>query len=244
MTDHGLYGRAFVDGAVQHPANLNEATIAVDHWQEPIAGHRQNQSSGNVECLFLDLEAALVERINRYPMVVGCVAWLTNEAVLKALAQRSRVQIIVQKEDFLRPDSGGWSQAKLRSLYEAFPMQVRWAYNLNYNVCGDDRMGAIRCAGICEERSKIPPRMHHKFLVFCDVQEEGDGPVATPIPRAVWTGSFNMTQNATRSLENAVVIYDETIARAYYNEWRTVLGLSEPLDWRLPYIAPEYRIGT
>jgi phosphatidylserine/phosphatidylglycerophosphate/cardiolipin synthase-like enzyme len=84
--------------------------------------------------------------------------------------------------------------------------------------------------------------MHHKFLVFCDVTELHG--VAKPIPRAVWSGSFNATHNGSRSLENALIIRDEQIAAAYFKEWEVVLGLSEPLNWAEPYMQPEYRIGT
>jgi hypothetical protein len=36
--------------------------------------------------------------------IFGCVAWLTLIPILKALSKCDNVQIIVQKEDFLRPD--------------------------------------------------------------------------------------------------------------------------------------------
>jgi hypothetical protein len=38
--------------------------------------------------------------------VIGCIAWLTNTKIIQALRKVDQgVQIIVQKEDFLRPDS-------------------------------------------------------------------------------------------------------------------------------------------
>jgi hypothetical protein len=61
---------------------------------------------------------------------------------------------------------------------------------------------------------------------------------------AVWTGSFNPTQNATRSLENAVFIRDAEIAAAYGREFEQVVLMSEPLDWESPWVCPEWRIGT
>lgn len=60
----------------------------------------------------------------------------------------------------------------------------------------------------------------------------------------VWTGSYNFTQNAERSWENAVIIRDPVIADAYLREWAQLYSLSEPLDWKSPYVAPEWRIGT
>lgn len=246
MTDHALYDRWLSDGIDQWPANLNEAVLSEDGNPKPIRAHRRNGSAGAVECLFTDLERHLVACIGQYPMVVGCMAWLTNEPVLRALAQTHWVQIVVQKEDFLRPDSGGWSAKKLRALYEALPAQNRLNFDTSYSTMCGDIMGAIRCAGVRDERGNTPPRMHHKFLVFCDVEHVAPElcPFVKPVPRAVWTGSFNATHNGSRSLENAVLIHDENISRAYFNEWRVILGLSEPLDWEQPYMQPEYRIGT
>ena len=99
--------------------------------------------------------------------------------------------------------------------------------------------------------------MHHKFLVFCDrgyqVEKYDEGPngekpfsIDHPcfVPKAVWTGSFNATHTSIRSLENAVIIHRPEAARAYYDEWKTLLGLSEPLDWTSNYVEPEYRIGS
>ncbi|MNL86806.1 hypothetical protein D3C87_2156720 [compost metagenome] len=53
-----------------------------------------------------------------------------------------------------------------------------------------------------------------------------------------------MTNNATDSLENIVIIRDRRIAEAYAQEHGAIYGISEPLDWEKPYVVPEYRIGT
>jgi hypothetical protein len=58
----------------------------------------------------------------------------------------------------------------------------------------------------------------------------------------VWTGSFNLTKNATRSLENVVVIRCPRIALAYYDEWMQVEAISEPLDWAIQWPCPEWKI--
>lgn len=63
-------------------------------------------------------------------------------------------------------------------------------------------------------------------------------------PYAVWTGSFNFSDNGTKSFENAVVIEDVAIAEAYLEEWGQIAALSEPLDWSSEWMAPEWRIGT
>ena len=60
----------------------------------------------------------------------------------------------------------------------------------------------------------------------------------------VWTGSYNLSENAGQSWENALIIRDPVIAGAYLNEWSQLFTFSEPLDWRSEYIAPEWRIGS
>jgi phosphatidylserine/phosphatidylglycerophosphate/cardiolipin synthase-like enzyme len=95
----------------------------------------------------------------------------------------------------------------------------------------------VRCCGIHDEK-RATPRCHHKFVVFADAEGSGLRPVS------VWTGSFNFTQNAVRSFENAVIISNPGIINAYIEEFEQVLALSEPLNWKHEYVDPEYRIGT
>lgn len=89
--------------------------------------------------------------------------------------------------------------------------------------------------------------MHNKFLVLANMVKDGD----CISPQAVLTGSFNMTNNATRSLENVVLIRDEKIAEAYFREFTDIYGISEDLNWSQPYVDPNYgnagygpRVGT
>lgn len=91
--------------------------------------------------------------------------------------------------------------------------------------------------------------MHNKFLVFGNRRPDDVCPIGS-VARGeihetkVRTGSMNLSWNATRSLENAVIIESNKIASAYMNEFALLLGISEPLDWRSEWIQPEYRIGT
>jgi len=58
------------------------------------------------------------------------------------------------------------------------------------------------------------------------------------------TGSLNLTETATTSFENAVLIKNKKICNAYLNEWAQIFALSENLDWTKEWCAPEFRIGT
>ena len=81
----------------------------------------KNEKMPLIEAYFDDLEGNLIEKILQHKegIIFGCVAWLTSEKILAALAQCNNVQIIVQKEDFLRPDMDSkfnWNN-KIRSMY-------------------------------------------------------------------------------------------------------------------------------
>jgi hypothetical protein len=210
-----------------------------------------------VTAMFGNLEESLCEIIREADFVIGCVAWLTNKNVLRALSiPRDGVQLVVQKEDWLRPDctasrADSWKSG-LREAYDDLECRIdRWSIlsmlgmpMLSEN-CNVDEI-AVRCAGNHNSsRNPAFPRMHHKFFVFCDVGLDDEYQMPCRItPRAVWTGSFNPTANGTRSRENAVLIESAELAAAYAREWFQVYAISEPLDWESQWCAPQYRIGT
>jgi len=65
----------------------------------------ENTDIGPVRYIFRDQEAELIKQVSRYSSMVGCVAWLTSFPILEAM-EGKWVSIVVQKEDFLRPDIG------------------------------------------------------------------------------------------------------------------------------------------
>lgn len=206
-----------------------------------------------------NLERALTDWMSNAEFVFCCFAWLTNYRVLDALASLEHgCQVVVQKEDFLRPDSdhAPHSYATLRRKYE----KLRCGFSRGYlpsiasdlSTCSGDDVEAVRCAGVANtDRRRASPRMHHKFAVACtctvsEYQDSfGNDLLAVEFhPYSVWTGSFNPTSNGTRSRENAVVIESCCAANYYINEWAKVFAVSEPLDWSSEWSSPEWRIGT
>jgi hypothetical protein len=199
------------------------------------------------------LEDHLIQYIQEADIVVGCVAWLTSPRILKALSKVKGVSIIVQKEDFLRPDHNpvdNWRKW-LNDEYDKLPEgPTRYCYTgtvvSSLSVALDPTVFPIRCVGKHNsQKDSAFPRSHHKFVVFCKLQEGEDEytfPYITPY--AVWTGSFNFSKTASASFENSLVVTDTRIVQAYYQEWGQVFALSEPLDWESEWVEPEYRIGT
>ncbi len=238
-------------------ANLNDIYLENDgNYPESrnVQDNNARSEQGDIIVYFRNLEERLIEHIKQADLVVGCIAWLTHDRVLSALAGvPNGVAIVVQKEDFLRPDIGdniNWKR-KLNDMYKALPEgpdRYHWPGLIgNLSVCGDPVIDSVRCVGnYNKDKSPAFPRMHNKFLVFCKCKmfdDEGDFNFHIS-PYLVWTGSFNLTKNASFSLENAIVISDPSIVDAYYREWEQIEAISEPLDWQSEWSVPKWRIGT
>jgi len=245
-----------------------------------------------IKSYFTNLDSSIVNNIRNADVVVGCVAWLTNINILEALSTvKYGVSMIVQKEDFLRPDS---IEVNLKKYYNKIKpyhwygftniwyRQNDLLYGLNtisqccyesediYNpdIQGKDIFDHmnIRCVGHHNSENKLAfPRMHHKFLVLCKTRKLKISDISNGFrgwekcnakniddlkkirvvePYAVWTGSFNFTNNGMNSLENAIVIHNDKIANTYYQQWMKLMAISEPLDWNTPWAEPIYRVGT
>lgn len=225
----------------------------IDRSNDDIYHHDFNNiKSGNITVHFNNLQQSLIKYIKNADFVVGCVAWLTNGEILDALALVNKgASLVIQKEDFLRPDinkNNDWTKW-LRTKYDKIFSRIHCrhipgikAYNTGD---GEFETVNIRCMGN-HNSNKTPafPRMHNKFLVFCKHERTNQDEKLHINPYAVWTGSFNFTQNSVYSLENAVYIEDKLIAERYFDEWAWIYGLSEELDWKSQWVEPIFRIGT
>lgn len=176
---------------------------------------------GATQVVFINIKQFLISKINKWPHFVAAMAWLTDFDILDAMKGKG-LGIAIQKEDFLRPDMdmpNDW-QILLRNAASPFGCMQRSEYGIN---CPAYRLGynggshgECRCVGLADKEQQSRPNMHHKFIVFGDFEGTDDDRIFKP--RAVWTGSYNFSVNATKSLENGVYIEDERIAQAYYHE--------------------------
>ena|SRR5437764_14766891 len=161
-------------------SNLNQAYIREDTGYIEFYGTVKDYSTVSDDqktCVyFKNLEKHLIDHIIESDVVLGCVAWLTNEQILKALALKRGVSSIVQKEDFLRPDitsENNWT-SRLRQWYNNLPKTLD-RRDFDSTVLGD--MGdftidwlidPVRCVGNYNAyRQSAFPRSHHKFVLFC-----------------------------------------------------------------------------
>lgn len=253
----------------QKLSDLNKAVLEVEDGPNPYI-EDSSITTGNVQCYFRNIKEQLIKKIEEYPLVFGCVAWVTDKDILAALAKKEAYHegtaIVVQKEDFLRPD-GRNDMAVVRELYEEIKENCNtlershFPFLCQMSQCYDPSIG-IRCVGNHNSnKSPTMPKSHHKFLVFGRFKNDKWLKKLTPEdvkdmggiayddfglikPEAVWTGSFNFTETSVVSLENAVFIKDSKTAKAYMNEFEQVVSISEPLDWKHKWVTPEYRIGS
>lgn len=240
--------------------NLNNLSIPSDDGKGGLLSDYsvsiENVRFDKVEAVFKGLENKLVSIIKEFEngAVFGCVAWLTSTPILNALAKCSNVQIIVQKEDFLRPDINagtGW-KTTLHRQYNALKCGMdRYEFRKpiqDLSVCADPTVDPVRCVGHHNaEKNAASPRAHHKFLVFCNITK-ADKEVRGYSPVKLWTGSYNMTKNATFSFENALILSDKSgtnpLINAYLQEHHQIFALSEQLDWQSAWTEPDFRIGS
>jgi hypothetical protein len=235
---------------------LNARSMVVKNPRETFTElEQENQTLGerdyslppkmaNIELVLRDHEAILVELIQNYKAAIGCVYCLTSLPVLGALASLDAAALLVQKDDRLRSLRRAREHQAYRTLkpFALDEISSRFAHGEEVSV---------RCVGVATQGS-VRANMHHKFLVlgsFATVPTTvvnsytGEQHVEQRrwfCPEAAWLGSFNFTWNASRSLESAMIVRDQEIARRLRDEFCAILEISEPLDWDSQHIKPEF----
>jgi hypothetical protein len=248
--------------------DLNKLQITTDDGPRNLTNNNvklKDASFDKTEVFFRDLEKELVKKILEFKdgLIFGSIAWLTSDKILDALAKCNYVQIVVQKEDFLRPDVNtptnvfDW-KGHLRKKYNKL-LFLGDRYDCRKPICdlsilGDPSVHPVRCLGNHNADKKSAfPRAHNKFIVFCKFtkapnQKSRERQEIIYDPTAIWTGSFNLTKNASMSFENALYLENKSgenrIINAFLIEHHQIFALSEPLDWTTNWVEPEFRIGT
>jgi hypothetical protein len=234
--------------------NLNELLIPDADGNDQKLNDFSVQSD-NLSIYFRNLEDNLVNHIKSADIILGAVAWLTSYPVLDALAQDNKdVVFVIQKEDFLRPDMGQFKDFKktLKKKYGKLKNTLT-RYDFidtilpNMSFSSDPSIDPVSCVGnINNAKVAAFPRMHNKFLIFAKRNNNSELTYdeKSIIPYAVWTGSYNITKNASMSFENALYITDLKIVNAFYKEFAQIIALSESLDWFKDWVEPQWRIGT
>lgn len=206
--------------------DLNEVvakTGYLDHKKLPM--RVTSLSSGDIEVCFQNIESFIIAKIKEHSFALGCMAWLTNKNILRALNSTFGYQLILNKEEYMKRSN------ELYSMYNG----------IKYG-CGDDlfvteikdfpytdssnELDMFRVAGYDEG---VAPRMHDKFLILCKQDETCS--YRRAVPHMVITGSYNYTQSSNASLENVVCISNKEIVNAYYTEYLRIFAISEDINW-------------
>jgi len=186
---------------------------------------------------FRNIKRALLNHIDAADYVVGCIAWYTDPDIIRALNEKERASVVLQKETFLSSCKDGSWNNELRELYAEGGEDLSDLSIGPLVTAAEDGFvfpGRFRCFGL--NRKGTAPRMHHKFVVFGNV----DGSSEQIDFHSVWAGSFNFTKNASLSLEDAELVEGRGVAQSFLLRWSQVLCMSEPLDWTSDDFSPEW----
>lgn len=192
----------------------------------------------NVRVYFDRLDEKVVDKIKSSDYVVGCICWFTSSKIINALKEKEGVSLIMDKVNASRLKG-----PLLTSINEIPPVNVEVrTLGMGYAFCEPEILEGIvteplRVVGVSEEYQGNYKRalFHHKFMVFCDKDEDG-----RLKPKSLITGSYNFTENGTRCRENIVFINDVETAGVYYGEWQKCCLLSESIKDFSEGMNPQY----
>lgn len=167
--------------------------------------------------------------------VVGTVAWATDEQLMTALGRHTQgTCIVVNKERWLR----GYTFRALRPI----PLSTLFlSVGMLPPSYSQDYAQAAWCAGAINVENNVQfPRMHRKDLVFCaKSRSTHDAPGGGPLePYALWSGSYNLTRTARKSVESASLSWSTVLASHAYRCFLDVLAHSEPLESQATVSSP------
>lgn len=229
-----------------------------------------------IRAIFRNHKQELMDLVKENDAIVGCMAWFTDMEILNLMLQEKKeVLIIINKEDFKRPDRSGNVKEQVAAYRKIKAIPVSEFAWLSWQTENTELTQAFRCVGEIADK-RICAKMHNKFLLFGnrldmkfkpdpnkenwenredeEKQSEklqsmfgglGERPIKTT---ALWTGSYNITWNAAKSFENAILMQrckeTEEVFNAYEKEFFQIVTLSESLDYEHKYMAPEFGEGT
>lgn len=203
-----------------------------------------NVGSGtdDVQIRFNNLESFVVSHIQQSTAVIGCMNWLTSKKIINALANLSGgVSIIIDKCS-IHESTPEYKTAfhSLKPLkFKIMNLDEQYVFGSHYelesmspNTVNSD---AVRVFGTTHKRYNTRVLMHHKFMIFCSLSDDG---VITPT--SVITGSYNFTENGGYCRENLIHLTGDQYTSGYFGEWRGCFLLSENIDHYKKDINPQY----
>jgi hypothetical protein len=207
-----------------------------------------------------ELPAAAVSGMPRkaepYPIVLGCVPWLSSKAVVDALIEIGSCCVVVDKSckrpeiERLAHEGGGVLQRLLRGLEFWGPASGGRPPRIDPNSATEfheRELEPVRLFGWRKVGDKHVPILHAKLAVCCVASWwEGEMGEWTDSlrPLSVWMGSANWTWPSSRHLEFGAWSRDQALAQTALEFVTDVIKSSEPLDSAAVPPTPELVEGT
>ena len=194
-----------------------------------------------LRALAAEVESGMPRKSEPYPVVLGCVPWLSSEAVVDALIEIGSCCIVVDKSckrpeiERLSRDGGGVPQRLLRSLeYWGPPADGKppWIDLNSAAELHDRELEPVRLFGWRKVGKKHVPILHAKLAICC-VASWWDSEIGwsdSLRPLSVWMGSANWTWPSTRHLEFGAWSRDQELAQSALDFVTDVIRASEPFD--------------
>lgn len=162
--------------------NFNQEYIREDNGAgQPLEDYSVSSKNKEIKVYFRNLEQHLIQHIMEANIVVGCVAWLTNQKILEALNTRLGVALIINKknkDETYKDENLRKFHENLRKFYDELP-RIRSDVFLTTTLIDcfqTEYIEPIRCVGVrSKSKEKTIPLMHNKFIVFCKVTREDMG---------------------------------------------------------------------
>jgi len=185
-----------------------------------------------------NIQTEIIVLLQQWPVFVGCHSWLSDYEILRNMERKS-VGFCINKETTYHMVKASDKEyaATLMGKYNMMKRFDSMSFSsLHRNtILGKTEKTAttdvIRCMGVSTHGRKENPRMHNKILILGILMKNINDESLVFSPRVGVTGSYNLTMNARRSLENVCIIQEPTIVQSMYCEWAQIMIYSEPLQW-------------
>lgn len=226
-----------VSGNSMHAFDWNSLTEVHQRTKNQIADRVK------VELVLRGHEAVLCKHLDSLQSndyIIVCMAWLTETAMLEALLRARKrgvfVQLIVQKEAWLRTNKTLLEKYKQLGKNTFLKSAMPFVGD-NSVILGSRRprgetvtIDAVRVFGDGRD-SELRPLLHHKMCVMGRITKNAHGS-AMMSPGRVISGSFNWTRRSLRSLENFTILHSPVLAAMAQQHLSAVLRESEPLAFK------------
>jgi len=222
------------DNEEENNPSINDFNLAISKLHLNLSTELQYAENykGSEKCDvnvdFRTIKDTIINAIDDADIIFGCVAWVRDKDLLRALSLK-KTSLIIQKEHGLR---------SIRRLYDTFSFGYKFCDmpEIDTENYSNTIINPVRCLGnIYDKENNCGPRMHNKFLIYCKMVGN-----SIYLPYAYSTGSFNFTANSSLSLENTSFVKGKINPLKFYVEYLKILALSEPLDFKNEYLNPEW----